>query len=100
MPLHSPYSAEEGIVTELKNDALAKKMTSWAIVALVMGIAGSVWLPDFVVVFVDNLQQAWQILRSLSWVAVQFGLPLSAVLFVGAAIVRRLPERVSTKLSE
>lgn len=76
---------------ELTNHEFAKKMTNWAIVALVLGLAGSAWLPSFGTAFGGSLQWVWEVATTLSWICVQFGLPLSAVLFVGAMVVRRLP---------
>lgn len=78
--------------TGRKNHELAKRMRLWALVALVLGILGSTGLPDLMVVFGDRMQEMWQLLRFVGWVAVFFGLPLSAALFVGAILVRRLPE--------
>ena len=78
---------------ELTHHEFAKKMTNWAIVALVLGLAGSAWLPNFGIAFGGNLQQVWDVIPTLGWICVQFGLPLSAVLFVGAMVVRRLPDK-------
>lgn len=79
--------------SERTNEDLAKVMRTWAIVALILGTIGSQSLPNFMVVFDGQIQEMWQYFRYVGWAATMFGLPLSAALFVGAIIVRRMPTR-------
>lgn len=81
---------------ERTNEDLAKIMRTWAIVALILGTVGSPSLPNAMVIFDGQIQEVWQYVRYIGWAATMFSLPLSAALFVGAILVRRMPTRAET----
>lgn len=75
------------------NNRLANRMRIGAVVALVLGALGGMFLPNLTLVFDPHVQESWQVLRPIWAVLTQFSFPLSASLFVGAMILRRMPER-------
>ena len=75
-----------------RNEYLANRMRMWAAIVLVICVLGGFFFPNTALIFAPNIQEAWQVLRPIGWALTQFGLPFSAALFVGAIIVRRLPE--------
>lgn len=83
---------EQTMNTDAQNHReLARKMRVWATIVLVIAVASSLFLPNTTLLFGAQAQESWQFLRVIGWVTTQFGLPLSAGLFVGAIIVARLP---------
>lgn len=81
------------------NRQLARKMRVWAVVILVLAVVSSLFLPNTTLLFGAQAQESWQFLRVIGWVITQFGLPLSAGLFVGSIIVARLAASAPTKQS-
>ncbi|MDI6023888.1 hypothetical protein QBL02_10065 [Leucobacter sp. UT-8R-CII-1-4] len=75
---------------------LARKMRVWAVIILALAVASSLFLPNTTLLFGAQAQESWQFLRVIGWVTTQFGLPLSAGLFVGSIIVARLPAPTCT----
>lgn len=70
---------------------VADRMRFWGIVLLVAGIVASFGLTAFATDLGVGDERIWVLVRFIGKVSVYFGLPLSASLFVGAIIVRRMP---------
>lgn len=75
------------------NTESANKMRTAAIWLLVIGIIGTLGVTELFIQLNLNYQELFVVLRFINRVSELFALPLSAALFVGAMIVRRLPER-------
>lgn len=76
-----------------QNNRIANRMQIGAAVALLVGALSGMFLPNLTLVFDPQIQEAWQVLRPIWAVITQFSFPLAAALFVGAIIVRRMPDR-------
>lgn len=73
-----------------RNGEVADRMRLWAIVLLIVGLVASFGLTAVFADFGVDAQSVWVFVRFISKVCLYFGLPLSASLFVGSIIVRRL----------
>lgn len=68
-------------------------MLVWAIVALIFAALVGWFAPNLTLPFESYEQEVWQVLYPVVWMAMQFSLPLSAALFVGSMIMRRMPDQ-------
>lgn len=75
------------------NQLLARRMWIWALVILVGGWLASMFFPNLAGAFEPDTQEARRYLSPFAWLITQLSLPLSASLFVGSIVVRRLPEQ-------
>ncbi len=76
-----------------RNKQLANRMQVWAIVALVVGVVVVAFLPNLTLIFDPYIQESWQVIHPIGSAISQFALPVSAALFVGAIVLRHMPER-------
>ncbi|MGJ0204496.1 hypothetical protein [Leucobacter sp. gxy201] len=79
--------------TDRSNVATARRMRLGAIWLLVLGLIGTMGLTGLLIELGNPYQDLGLLTSYIGKVASLFGLPLSAALFAGSMIVRRLPER-------